>query len=82
MGSYALCNLAGLMMDEYAAAGIVLGLGIYKEYDDGFREGWSPKDLLMDTIGIAAATINNEKYKIWMDWNSGAIILKFSITLR
>lgn len=82
MGSYALTRVGSLMMDEYTSAAIVLGLGLYKEYDDGLREGWSPRDLLMDAFGVVAGVANNEKYKLWMDWNGGAIILKFSITLH
>lgn len=82
MGSYALYKTTNMMMDKYLAAGVTLGLGIYKEYDDAFREGWSPRDLLMDTLGVVAGWLNNDKYKIWMDWEDGAIVLKLGISFK
>jgi hypothetical protein len=82
MGSYALYRTTYMMMDKYLATGVTLGLGIYKEYDDAYREGWSPRDLLMDTLGVVAGWLNNDKYKIWMDWEGNAIVLKFGISFK
>ncbi len=82
MGSFALTEISSRVVDDYLAAGMVFGIGLYKEYDDGMREGWSPRDLLMNTFGIAASLVNNEKYKFWMDWADNAIILKFSLSFR
>jgi hypothetical protein len=82
MGSYVLYKTSNMMMDKYLATGVTLGLGIYKEYDDAYREGWSPRDLLMDTLGVVAGWLNNDKYKIWMDWEGDAIVLKLGISLR
>jgi hypothetical protein len=82
MGSYVLFKTTDIMMDKYLAAGVTLGLGIYKEYDDAYREGWSPRDLLMNTLGVMTGWINNDKYKIWMDWENDAIVLKLGISFK
>ena len=82
MGSYTLYKISDMLMDKYLAGGVVLGLGIYKEYDDGLREGWSPRDLLMNTVGVVAGMINSDKYKFWMDWEQDCIILKFSVSFK
>lgn len=82
MGSYVLFKTTDMMMDKYLAAGVTLGLGIYKEYDDAYREGWSPRDLLMDTLGVVAGWVNNDKYKIWMDWEGDAIVLKLGFSFK
>jgi hypothetical protein len=79
MGSYTLSRIGDQFMDKYLAGGVVLGLGLYKEYDDGLREGWSPRDLLMNVFGVVAGVINNEKYKFWMDWVDNSVVLKFSV---
>lgn len=82
MGSYVLFKTTDMVMDKYLATGVTLGLGIYKEYEDAYREGWSPRDLLMDTLGVVAGWVNNDKYKIWMDWKGDTIVLKLGFSLK
>ncbi|MBD3216706.1 MAG: hypothetical protein GF310_00425 [candidate division Zixibacteria bacterium] len=82
MGCYLFSEVGDQFMDKYLAGAVVFGVGLYKEYDDGMREGWSPRDLLMNTFGVFAGIANTDKYHFWMDWDEGAVILNFSISLR
>jgi hypothetical protein len=82
MGSYASSKLLGLVVDDRLAGGVVFGLGILKEIEDGFREGWSVRDVFMDAAGVGASLVNNKKYKLWCDWKYDYIQLKVSVTLR
>jgi len=82
MGSYASTEVFSKLMDHKLAGGLVLGLGILKEVEDGYREGWSPRDIMMDAAGVGAALFNNDKYKFWCDWVDNSVRLKVSVTLK
>ena len=82
MGSYASSELLSLFVDDKLAGGLVLGLGILKEVEDGYREGWSVRDVFMDAAGVGASLFNNDEYKVWCDWKSDYIQLKLSVTLK
>lgn len=58
--------------DKYKVASVLLALGVYKEYKDAYREGWSIRDLGCDVIGIITgmwaynnvfASFNNQEQK-------------------
>ncbi len=80
MGSLGAAEFLSTMMDERLAGGIVLGLGVLKEVEDGYREGWSARDLIMDITGVGASLINDRRYLLWCDWEQDAVIMKLSIT--
>jgi len=82
MGSYASCEVLNLVVDRRLAAGIVFGLGLLKEVEDGYREGWSIRDVMMDAAGVGASLFNNGKYKVWCDWKHDYIQLKLSFTIK
>lgn len=84
MGSLASTEIFSLFMDDRLAGGLVFGLGILKEVGDGYQkgEGWSIRDIFMDAAGVSASLLNNGKYKLWCDWNDGAVLLKISITIK
>ena len=82
MGSFAGVETFSLFMDDRLAGGLVFGLGILKEVGDGYREGWSIRDIFMDAAGVSASLLNNGKYKIWCDWNDGAVLLKISFSIK
>ena len=82
MGSYASTEVFSTLMDHRLAGGLVLGLGILKEIEDGYREGWSPRDIMMDAAGVGASLFNNNKYKFWCDWVDDYVQLKVSVTLK
>ncbi len=82
MGSFASSELLSTVVDDKLAGGIVFGLGLLKEVEDGMREGWSVRDVLMDAAGVGASLVNNEKYKLWCDWKDDYVQLKVSIALK
>lgn len=82
MGSYASAEVFSLFMDDKLAGGIVLGIGILKEVEDGYREGWSIRDIFMDVAGVGASLFNNDKCRLWCDWNRNAVLLKLTFTLK
>jgi hypothetical protein len=82
MGSYASTEVLGIIVDDELAGGIVFGLGLLKEVEDGFREGWSVRDVFMDAAGVGASLLNSEKYKVWCDWKENHVQLKLSIALK
>ncbi|MBU0530849.1 MAG: hypothetical protein KKC05_04200, partial [Nanoarchaeota archaeon] len=58
-----------------------------KEYLDGFRDGWSKKDLFADLIGIAISELNrrSDSFKLFFDYKTpesgdGNIMLKLYYT--
>ncbi len=82
MGSYAGTEVFGLLVDRRLAGGIVFGLGVLKEVEDGFREGWSIRDIMMDAAGVSASLLNSDKCKLWCDWGHDSVQLKISIILK
>jgi hypothetical protein len=51
-------------------------LGILKEIDDGYREGWSPRDLIVDNLGILGAVISSEKLKFTGSYDSEKFVIR------
>ncbi len=82
MGSFGAAEALSAVMDDRLAGGIVFGLGVLKEVEDGYREGWSARDLLMDLTGVGASLINHERYLLWCDWERDAVLVKLSIAFH
>jgi len=82
MGSYASAEVFSLVMDDKLAGGVVFALGILKEVEDGYREGWSIRDIFMDAAGVGASLLNNEDYSIWCDWHDDNVKLMISFSLK
>lgn len=62
MGSYASTKIFIRVLDDKlsSATAVFLG-GILRELDDGLREGWSNRDLLMDALGVTAAALDEPR---------------------
>jgi hypothetical protein len=73
--------IMGPVTNPYLSAGVVAFLGIAKEYDDAYREGWSNRDLLMDLLGIASA-LNRTKYQFYCSFNSEKMMLNLNFSFR
>lgn len=81
MGSYGSTAFFSRIMNKYAAAALVLSFGVYKEYDDAYREGWSYRDLIADAVGVTASLTANSRYRLLCDYDSEKVVLMVSITL-
>ncbi len=79
-GCYLAQKLFSQVINPYLCAGLVAFLGIAKEYDDAYREGWSNRDLLMDFLGITAG-MNRSKYQLYCSFDSEKVMLNLSLGL-
>jgi hypothetical protein len=73
MGSMGSTALFSRFMNKYAAGALVFALGVFKEYDDGYREGWSYRDLIANTVGITASLTATERYQILADYDRSSV---------
>jgi len=83
MGSRALVELGHKVTGEKTWATIIAcGLGVLKEVDDSYREGWSRRDLYMDFGGVASYLIMPKNTELLAYYDSSAVIFRFSYILR
>ena len=80
-GCYLGQKLLSQYLNPYISAGLIAFIGMAKEYDDAYREGWSNRDLLMDFLGIFAA-MNQSKYQLYCSFDSQKIMLNLNCRLR
>lgn len=50
--------------------------GVLKEMDDGYREGWSPRDLIVDNLGILGAMVSGERLKFTGSYDSEKFLIR------
>ena len=82
MGSYALTEVTSKVVGENIWAGIIsFGLGLVKEYDDGYREGWSRRDIYMDFGGMASSLILPDNMRLLAYYDDTALIFKVSFII-
>ncbi|MEW5995297.1 MAG: hypothetical protein AB1744_13025, partial [Candidatus Zixiibacteriota bacterium] len=80
MGSYALTELTGEIVRDKALAGMItFGLGILKEMDDAYREGWSDRDLYMDFGGVASSLLLPDNWKLLAYYDDRQVMFKLSV---
>ena len=83
MGSYALAEVIYHVTENKSWTILVtFGLGILKEYDDAYREGWSTRDLYMDFSGVAASTLLPDNIKLLAYYDDTEVMLKLSLLVR
>ncbi len=82
MGSMASTATLSTVINKYMAGAVVFGLGLYKEYDDAFREGWSYRDIIMDGIGVVASWTATDRYRLYMNYDNEKVMLLLNVTLR
>lgn len=82
MGSYASTKIFNKVRDDKlsAATAVFLG-GILKELDDGLREGWSIRDLLMDALGVTAAALDKPGLRLVGTYDSERFLITLNIAL-
>ncbi len=82
MGSLGSTAVLSQFMNKYAAGALVMTFGLFKEYDDAYREGWSYRDIIADAVGITASLTGNDRYRLLCDYDSEKVMLVMSVTLR
>jgi len=80
MGSYALTEVThGIVKNRLWAGAITFGLGLVKEYDDAWREGWSRRDIYMDLGGVASSLFMPEKVRFLAYYDDTSVMFKVSL---
>ncbi len=74
-GLYITQKLLSKRMNKYVSALLVFSLGVAKEYEDGYREGWSARDLTANTLGIIAAMYDKPDAKILCTYDQEKVML-------
>ncbi len=80
-GSYLSQKLLSRHLNQYLSASLIMGLGIVKEYEDGYREGWSPRDLAADFLGVLSGIYSNHKYKLLCLYDNEKITLNLLLSI-
>lgn len=82
MGSYAMAEIGFKIIGNKLTTGAIsLGLGLLKEYDDGYREGWSQRDIYMDVSGTLSSLLMPDNMKFLCYYDDRSIIFKFTVLL-
>ena len=80
MGTYALTEITHQIVRDKTLAGVfALGMGLLKEVDDGYREGWSRRDLLVDVGGVASSMFLPSNMKLLAYYDDSSVMFKLSL---
>ena len=83
MGGLALTEVTSSIIKDKTWAGVIsLGLGLLKEVDDAYREGWSRRDIYMDIGGVAASVLLPERMKLLAYYDDSSVMLKLSLIVK
>jgi hypothetical protein len=69
-------------MNKYLSGLLLFSIGVYKEYEDAYREGWSARDLAVDVLGILSATYDSPSAKVFCTYDEEKIILNMVFPLK
>jgi len=81
-GCYFTQKLLSKRMNKYFSALLVFCLGVAKEYEDAYREGWSARDLAVNSLGILSAIYDKPDAKLLCTYNHKKIMLNLVFPLR
>lgn len=81
-GCYASQKLLSKHMNKYLSGLLLLSVGIYKEYEDAYREGWSARDLTVDALGILSAMYDRPGAKVLCTYDQEKIMLNLVFPLK
>jgi hypothetical protein len=62
-------------VNKYVSALVLFSLGVAKEYEDAYREGWSARDLAADAAGILAAMYDKPQARVLCTYDQNRILL-------
>ncbi len=81
-GFYVTQKLLSRHMNKYVSAVVAFSLGVAKEWEDGYREGWSARDVLANTLGIAAAMYDKPEAKVLCAYDQEKVMLNLVFSLK
>lgn len=74
-GFYVTQKLPSRHMNKYVSAVVAFSLGVAKEWEDGYREGWSGRDVLANTLGIVSAMYDKPTSKVIATYDQDKVML-------
>jgi hypothetical protein len=81
-GCYVTQKLLSKRMNKYFSALLVFSLGVAKEYEDAYREGWSARDLAVNSLGIISAMYDKPEAKVLCTYDQEKVMLNLVFPLR
>jgi hypothetical protein len=81
-GCYASQKLLSKHMNKYLSGLLLFSIGVYKEYEDAYREGWSARDLAVDALGILSAMYDRPSARVLCTYDEEKIILNMVFPLK
>ena len=81
-GFYVTQKFLSKYMNKYVSAVLAFSLGVAKEYEDGYREGWSARDLAANTLGILSAMYDKPNAKVLCTYDQEKVMLNLFFSLR
>ena len=81
-GSYVSQKLLSKHMNKYLSGLLLLSVGVYKEYEDAYREGWSARDLAIDALGILSAMYDRPSATVICTYDQEKIMLNLVFPLK
>ncbi len=81
-GCYISQKLLSKHMNKYFSALVIISVGVYKEYEDAYREGWSSRDLTADLLGVVSAMFDKPTAKILCTYDQEKVMLNLILPLK
>lgn len=81
-GCYVSQKLLSRHMNKYFSGLLLFSIGLYKEYEDAYREGWSSRDLAVDALGILTAIYDRPSAKVICTYDQEKIMLNLVFRLK
>jgi hypothetical protein len=81
-GFYASQKLLSKHMNKYLSGLLLFSIGVYKEYEDAYREGWSARDLAVDALGIVSAMYDRPSARVLCNYDQEKITLNLVFALK
>ncbi len=74
-GCYITQKLLSRRTNKYVSAMLIFSLGLAKEYEDAYREGWSARDLAINSLGMLSAICDKPDAKFLCSYDQEKIML-------
>lgn len=81
-GCYISQKLLSKHMNKYLSALLIMSVGLYREYEDAYREGWSARDVSVDFLGIVSALYDQPNTRVICTYNQEKILLNLVFPLK
>ena len=75
-------KLLSTRINKYVSAMLIFSLGVAKEYEDAYREGWSARDLAVNSLGIVSAMYDQPDAKVLCTYDQEEIMLNLVFPFR